>query len=124
MTSVTLDRILDRALGGHINLGPVTIFGRNAMHWAVNIRTHRWGWVCFRLPFFCYGAWWPLYLYASPNGTPWAATFYVGGGRWDRDRMLAPIRRARFGHNFDSDRHYEELQKINESAVTRKPEHE
>ncbi|MEE8729756.1 MAG: hypothetical protein SOI28_05715 [Rahnella inusitata] len=67
-------------LSGHINVGRVTIFGDNAMHWAVNIRTKRWGYICFRLPFRSHRRWWPLYFYCSPNGTPWAATFKIGGG--------------------------------------------
>jgi len=62
-------------MGGHVSFGPVTIFGENAMHWAVNIKTKRWGYICFRLPLRCFGQWWPVYFYCSPNGTPWAATF-------------------------------------------------
>lgn len=65
-------------LGGHVTVGPVTIYGENAMHWAVNIRC-RGGWLCFRLPVRCYGRWWPLYCYWSPNGTPWAATWWGWG---------------------------------------------
>ena len=63
-------------LGGHWKLGSFTLYGENAMHWAVNIKT-RWGYVCFRLPFKCFGRWWPLYFYISPNATPWAATFII-----------------------------------------------
>ena len=62
---------------GHLNVGPITIYGRNAMHWAVNIRS-KWGWICFRLPFRCFGRWWPLYFYISPNATPQDATFMLG----------------------------------------------
>lgn len=62
-------------MGGHISIGPITIYGENAMHWAVNVKTKRWGYICFRLPFRCFGRWHPLYFYVSPNGTPWAATF-------------------------------------------------
>lgn len=65
-------------MGGHVRIGKITIYGENAMHWAVNVRTKRWGYVCFRLPFRCFGKWWPLYFYCSPNGTPWAATFKIG----------------------------------------------
>lgn len=64
-------------MSGHVNIGPITIYGENAMHWAVNIRTKRWGYICFRLPLRCFGKWWPLYFYISPNGTPWAATFSI-----------------------------------------------
>lgn len=65
--------------GGHLCIGPVTIYGENAMHWAVNIRTRRLGYVCFRLPFRCFGRWWPLYFYCSPDGTPQSATFQTSG---------------------------------------------
>jgi hypothetical protein len=63
-------------LDGHINIGPMTIYGRNAMHWGVDIKT-RWGFVCFRLPFRCFGRWWRLYLYVSPDATPTAATWSI-----------------------------------------------
>lgn len=59
----------------------IVFFGENAMHWAVNIRT-KWGYVCFRLPFRCFGKWWSLYFYISPDGTPNEATFYLGKNRW------------------------------------------
>ena len=55
--------------GGYITIGPVTIYGENAMHWAVNIKTKR-GYFCFSLPFRCFGVRWPQYCYLSPNGTP------------------------------------------------------
>ena len=74
---MTLDRFLDRLFGGHIRVGPVVIYGRNAMHWAINIRTRRWGHICFRLPLRCFGCWWPLYFYVSPDATPQAATFII-----------------------------------------------
>ena len=67
---------LENFLGGHLNLGPITIYGANAMHWAINIST-RWGYVCFRLPFRCFGKWWPLYFYVSPDSTPQGATFII-----------------------------------------------
>jgi hypothetical protein len=70
-------------LGGHISIGPITIYGENAMHWAVNIRTKRWGWICFRLPVRCFGSWWPMYFYCSPNATPQKSTFCLPG--WYRD---------------------------------------
>ena len=70
-------------LGGHIRLGPVVLFGENAMHWAINIKTNRWGYVCFRLPFLCFGRWWPLYFYCSPDATPTRATFILP--KWYRD---------------------------------------
>lgn len=67
---------IERKLDGHVNLGKsITIYGANAMHWAVNIRTKRWGFVCFRLPLPCFGRWWPVYFYCSPDATPGSATF-------------------------------------------------
>lgn len=59
-----------------MTLGRLTIYPlRCAMHGAVNYRTKRWGYVCFRLPSYSRGSWWPWYFYLSPNATPWAATF-------------------------------------------------
>lgn len=63
-------------LSGCWTLGPITLYGENAMHWAVNIKT-RWGYVCFRLPLKCFGRWWPLYFYVSPDATPHEATFII-----------------------------------------------
>jgi len=68
---------LGRNLGGHINIGPITIYGANAMHFAVNIRT-RWGYVCFRLPLRCFGIWWHAYFYISRDATPFNARFKLG----------------------------------------------
>lgn len=66
-------------MSGHISIGPVTIYGENAMHWAVNIYLKkRKTYFCFRLPFRCFGKWWPLYVYMSPNGTPSSATWKWG----------------------------------------------
>lgn len=58
-----------RNFGGHVTVGRVTVFGENAMHWAVNIRCFG-GWFCFRLPLRCFGRWWPLYAYWSVDGVP------------------------------------------------------
>lgn len=57
-------------MGGHLTLGPIVIYGENAMHWAVNVKTETFGYICFRLPFRCFGRWWPLYFYVSPDATP------------------------------------------------------
>ena len=79
-----LDNFLHKCLGGHISIGSrksgfyVVIYGRNAMHYAVNIFWGGKGYLCFRLPFFCYGKWWKLYLYYSPDATPQRATFMIG----------------------------------------------
>lgn len=65
-------------MGGHITiLWFITIYGENAMHWAVNIRIPK-TYVCFRLPFRCFGKWHPLYFYISKDGTPNKAIFKIG----------------------------------------------
>ena len=81
MSKKTIWQRIERGLSGHVNLlgRRVTIYGANAMHWGVNIAT-RWGYLCFRLPLPCNGRWWPLYLYMSPNATPWGAVWGIGGG--------------------------------------------
>jgi len=66
---------------GHINIGRrVTIYGDNAMHFAVNVWTHRWGYICFRPSTRRHGHWNRWYFYVSPNATPWAATWGCGPG--------------------------------------------
>lgn len=90
-------------MSGHISIGRLTVYGRNAMRWGVNYHTKKYGYVCFRLPLPCYGRWWPLYFYISPNGTPWAATFMLGRKAHRDDWMLSRIRRACLGLNFDVD---------------------
>lgn len=69
----------ERHFGGHWSCGPVTIYGWNAMHVAVNIQT-RWGYVCFHPPFRVFGHWWPWYFYVSPDATPYRARFRMGRG--------------------------------------------
>lgn len=71
---------IERRFSGHVSLGPVCIYGFNAMHVAINIRTRRWGYICFHPPIYCFGVFWPWYFYLSPNATPWAATYKVGPG--------------------------------------------
>lgn len=104
--------------GGHITFWRITIYGANAMNWAVNIST-RWGWLCFTLPV-------PArlrtnargerirdwYIYLSPNATPWAATFYMGPNR--SERIRARIRKLNFGHGFSTDARRQELRLLNE----------
>lgn len=78
-------RILERLLGGHVHfrllwIWPLTVYGMNAMHFAWNLYTKRWGWICFRPTTYHFGSWWRWYFYVSPNATPWAATFKIGPG--------------------------------------------
>lgn len=105
-------------LSGHLNLGPITIYGRNAMHWAANIKTKRWGYICFRLPLFCFGKFWPLYFYVSPNATPWASTFSIGRG--DYSSRDAAARRKAFGHNFSVAKHHNSLFRLNDELSFRR----
>ena len=88
---------------GHISIGNLTIYGRNAMHWGCHLYTKKYGYICWRLPLPCDGHWYPLYLYFSPNATPWAATFMIGKkfGKHNDNWIKARIRYRCFGHNFD-----------------------
>lgn len=79
----------------------VTIYGANAMWFAVQFHTRRWGWIVFRPP-----TWNPHFkwkFYASANGTPGCATFAIGPGISNEEKRRAWIRRQMLGHNFDVD---------------------
>lgn len=108
-----LTKRITKFFSGHIRIGNVTVYGRNAMHWGVVVWTKRWGAVCFRLPLRCFGRWWPLYFYVSPNATPWASTYYIGGLDWEHQGDKARRRRRAFGHNFSTDVHRVALWAIN-----------
>lgn len=73
------DRWMQEHFGGHLNIGPLTIYGYNAMHVALNLRVFN-TYVCFHPTWKVFGYWWPWYFYISPNATPWAATFKIGRG--------------------------------------------
>lgn len=88
-------------LGGHISLGRFTFYGENAMNWGVTIWTETFGYICFRLPFRCFGVWCPLYFYTSPNATPRASTFYRGPYKNQKEK--AAKRRKKFGFRYDTD---------------------
>lgn len=89
---------------GHINIGRLTIYGRNAMRWGCHFWTNRWGYICFRLPLRCDKHWYPLYLYCSPDATPQSSTFFVGGGRTRRQEWAtARLRKCILGHNWKRD---------------------
>jgi hypothetical protein len=115
----SVSSLIERNFGGHVSFKflwwKVVIYGINAMHVALNVKTKRWGWLCFHPTFRCFGVWWPWYFYASPNATPWASTFCIGPGTYDTDRAGAILRRSRFGHNFDVERRWEDLQRIKQS---------
>lgn len=71
---------MSRYLGGHVSIGPLTLYGANAMHFAANLRIPSLGvHVCAR-PTTWHNGWWPWYVYVSPNATPWAALFGWGPG--------------------------------------------
>lgn len=104
-------------LGGHICIGKrITIYGHNAMHWGVTIYTKKYGYICFRLPLPYNGRWRPLYLYFSPNATPWAATFMIGRKHAPEDWAKARLRKYYLGHNFDCGNNltYKRLKAIND----------
>lgn len=84
----------------------VTVYPlRSAMHGAVNVWTRRWGYVCFKPPTYVFGRWWSWYFYVSPNATPWAATFILGGDSGRHEKRLATVRRVLWGHGYSTDTH-------------------
>lgn len=100
---------------GHISIGPITIWGANAMCWAVTIHTKRWGYICFSLPSLRRKkAKLGHYFYLSPNGTPWACTYYRGYNK--KEVIRAQIRKMNFGHGFKSndEETYQRLRCLNE----------
>jgi len=87
------ERWLEKHLGEHISVGPLTIYGFNAMHVAIDLWIKPWRcYICFH-PTVYHMRWWPWYFYISPNATPWAATFAIGPGVWERDKKRARRRR-------------------------------
>lgn len=68
----------DRLWSGHWSRGPVTVYGANAMHWAVNVWMlgHYW---CFHPTTHTFGSNWPWYFYISKNATPWGACYLRRG---------------------------------------------
>lgn len=85
----------DRIFQGHVNLGRrITIYGANAMHWAVNV-WFRDNWWCFHWPTRTFGGRWPWYFYISRDATPHAMVASWGEHRRDfldeqQSRSLAP----------------------------------
>lgn len=100
-------------IGGHLSIGNLTIYGSNAMCWVVNLRTKKWGYICFTLPSIARfkDKRKRMYFYLSPNGTPWASTFYLGKDKSEKHRSKK--RKKYLGHNFDIDEQYEKLTSIN-----------
>jgi len=78
---IRYDRLRDRIFTGHLSLGRLTIYGANAMHYAVNFSTGK-GYICAR-PTTGAGArhqQWLWYLYVSPDATPGSAWWGIGPG--------------------------------------------
>ena len=105
-------------MSGHISIGKFTWFGENAMLWAMEYRTKKWGYVVFKPPIRTFGKYHGWWFYLSPNGTPWASTYYIGVstfGAHDRNQTLnAKIRKHYLGHGFDSEKYSKKLSgKIN-----------
>jgi hypothetical protein len=69
----------DRVFQGHVSFGPVTIYGANAMHWAINVwwRGEYW---CFHPTTRTFGGRWPWYFYVSRDATPHGARVLYGPG--------------------------------------------
>lgn len=84
---------------GHFSIGRLTFFGANAMHWSMIIYGTRWGVIHIDLPtlnrIIGKKSW---CVYASPNSTPWACTWYIGN-RDPKEKIRAKIRKHHFGHN-------------------------
>jgi hypothetical protein len=103
-------------MSGHINIGKrITIFGENAMRWQINIRTKRWGVICFTPPFKTFGKRNGCHIYFSPNGTPWASTYYKSiafENNW-QEEIRAKIRKKNFDHGFDTDLNRDKLRALN-----------
>jgi hypothetical protein len=72
------DRLRDRIFTGHVRVGPVTIYGANAMHYAINVSTGA-GYICAR-PTTGRRRSWRWYLYTSPDATPTRAWWGIGPG--------------------------------------------
>jgi hypothetical protein len=98
--------LYDSLIGrGHRRIGPMTTYAfETAMHGAVNIET-RWGSLCFAWPRLGGLHRWPAYAYLSPNATPWAATWAIGGEWTAQERRLIAVRRALWGHGYDVTKH-------------------
>lgn len=67
----------DRVFTGSFRVGRVTVYGANAMHWAINIRGKR-NWWCFHPRTRTFGAVWRWYFYISPDATPSSAVYRTG----------------------------------------------
>lgn len=96
-------RFIGRAIS-FLTRWPTTVYGVDtAMHGAVRLSTPRWGDLTLEPGWGRVG--WAVWL--SPNGTPWASTWGIGPGflmHDPRDRQMVAVRRAIWGHGYDSNR--------------------
>lgn len=83
-------RAIEDALAGHVTIGPVVVYGFNAMHVAVDIKV-RGTWVCFKPPTFVFGTWWPGYFYISPDATPANSVYDLDDRLRDMRRMVKKV---------------------------------
>lgn len=67
----------EKKFSEHWSFGPLTIYGLNAMHLALNLATP-WGYFCFHPTFRVFGKWWPWYVYLSKDATPNRTSFKFG----------------------------------------------
>lgn len=82
----------------HLSIGPLCIFGNNAMHWAWQLCTRR-GYLVARPSTPCrHGGWWRWYIYLSPDGTPGGAKWAFGPGVDRQDKTAAYLRRHGYCH--------------------------
>ena len=80
------ERWQDRLMPGHITVGPVTLYGANAMHWTLEVST-RWGHLCIHPTTRTFGGHWPWHIYMSRDGTPGGRSWGFGPGiRWKPKR--------------------------------------
>lgn len=70
----------DRVFTGHVSIGPITIYGANAMHWQIDVRFRGAYW-CFHPTTRTFGGRWPWAFYISSDATPCRATFKLGAAR-------------------------------------------
>lgn len=86
-------RVFQKYLSGHKRIGPVTLYGFNSMHVAVNVWSDSLGaYVCFHPTVRMHGRQWPWKFYVSRNATPWAAIVAIGPGLDSDDKAAARAR--------------------------------
>jgi hypothetical protein len=72
----------DRLFRGHVSVGPVVLYGANAMHWAINVWAFGYWW-CVHPRTRTFGGDWPAYFYVSRDATPTRARFRLPRRRFD-----------------------------------------